>query len=74
MNNLTAEAGTGFVASCNLERGFGFIFCDSTKKKIFFHCTNLVRLPFDDTLFNRRVKFCVGQNEKGQFAYDVEAE
>ena len=38
----------GTIVSIRLDKGFGFIFTKVGEPDIFFHCNDLVELPFDE--------------------------
>ena len=68
------EHGTrhGTVVSLRLEKGFGFIHEQTGEPDIFFHCSDLVELPFDATLHERRVRFDVTETAKGLRATNIQ--
>ena len=64
---------TGIVKNIVLDRGFGFIGSPG-QRDIFFHCSQLVALDFDEQLLERRVSFEVATTEKGPRAINVRPE
>ncbi len=61
----------GTIVSIRLDKGFGFIFTKVGEPDIFFHCNDLVELPFDEQLHERRVEFDVIGTAKGDRAVNV---
>ncbi|QDF28826.1 cold-shock protein [Halarcobacter anaerophilus] len=64
----------GTVKWFNNEKGFGFIQLEDGTKDIFVHYrevnnTGYERVSLDE---NQKVSFLIGNNEKGDFAQDVE--
>lgn len=53
-------------------RGFGFI-AVMNSPDIFFHVKDLIELPFDETLIERRVKFSIVNGPRGPKAAAVQS-
>lgn len=69
-----AERFNGTVKWFNSEKGFGFIQLEDNSKDLFVHYTQINntgygRVSLDD---GQKVTFSIGQNEKGEFAQEVE--
>jgi cold shock CspA family protein len=62
----------GYVKSVRLDKGYGFI-ASPGQPDVFFHYTELVDLPFDETLQERRVRFNIIGTSKGPKAVAVRA-
>ena len=65
----------GTVTRLFHDKGFGFIrpADDPGSRDIFFHCTALRALDFDDTLLERRVEFGTEMSPHGLRATNVQA-
>jgi cold shock CspA family protein len=61
----------GTIKAVRLERGFGFI-SRPQAPDIFFHCRDLVGLPFDEQLQERRVRFVEIQTDRGARAREIQ--
>ena len=53
------------------DRGFGFIHIEGQEKDIFFHSRELVDVAFEALEKGDRVRFEIGEDEKGQHATRV---
>lgn len=62
----------GVIKKVLADKGFGFIEAASGKD-VFFHCTSLVGLEFDERLERRPVRFEMADSEKGPRAVKVYA-
>ena len=60
----------GVIASVT-DRGFGFIKVAGMAKDLFFHSNELVDVKFDELRQGDKVKFEIGQSEKGPHALRV---
>lgn len=47
----------GIIKAVKIDRGFGFIEPAERGEDLFFHCSALVGLEFDEQLYGRRVEF-----------------
>jgi cold shock CspA family protein len=71
MNALELLRGT--IISLQLARGYGFIHVVGRHENLYFHKLDLVGLPFDQQLMERRVEFLLIDTSKGPRAKDVQA-
>jgi cold shock CspA family protein len=62
----------GTVKAVRLDKGFGFI-SSPNQPDVFFHASELIELPFDETLRERRVRFNIIGTGKGPKAAGVRA-
>jgi len=53
------------------DKGFGFIHVEGQEKDIFFHANELVDTAFDSLQKGDRVRFEIGEDQKGQHATGV---
>jgi cold shock CspA family protein len=65
---------SGTVVCVHEDRGFFFIHEQTGQPDIFGHAKDLVGMPFDGTLYERRVKFDVIETDKGPRAKNIQAE
>ena len=62
----------GRIARIMFDRGFGFI-AVVNQPDVFFHVHDLIDLPFDETLIERRVRFGIVTGPKGPKAAAIQA-
>ena len=62
----------GFIATVREDKGFGYI-ASPGQRDVFFHCSSLVDIEFDQRLLNRRVEFSVQASERGPRAINIRA-
>lgn len=57
---------TGTIKALQLEKGFGFLRPSGGEKtdELFFHCSQLIGLDWDQTLMERRVVFDEGFDQR----------
>lgn len=60
----------GRIKRLVLDKGFGFIAVDGDRD-VFFHCTSLVDVVWNEKLANLEVSFSVRQCDRGIQAFDV---
>lgn len=69
---LRAERTTGTIKRFFEDRGFGFIYADGVKERVFFNRQQL--MPGVVPSAGRRVHFHLGTNERGYIAENIETE
>lgn len=62
---------TGTITYFNIERGFGFITEDESKKSVFVHISQITGTNGDYTAIGQRVTYDTKETVKGTAAVDV---